>query len=84
MGHQEDGGVTIPGDVEEMTRCGTYCYGLVDMVVIDQELDLILEVLSTWMFQWFCQEGDNLWVAECLLWGMKPLDSRYIQGCLPP
>lgn len=47
MGHQEDGGVTIPGDVEEMTGCGTYCYGLVDMVVIDQELDLILEVLST-------------------------------------
>lgn len=42
---QGDGGVLIPGGVEERTGHGTQCPGPVDMAVLGQRLDLtILEV----------------------------------------
>lgn len=34
-----DSGVTIPGDVEGQTGCGTQCQGLVDRAVISHRLD---------------------------------------------
>ena len=36
---QGSGGVIVPGDVQEMWRCGTEVHGLVDMVVVGQQLD---------------------------------------------
>lgn len=44
---QESGGITVPEGAHETTGRGTWCYGLVDKVVIGQRLDLvILEIFS--------------------------------------
>jgi len=44
------GGVTIPGNVQKTSRCGTSGYGLVGMVVMGWWLNLtILKVFSTLM-----------------------------------
>lgn len=44
---QGGSGLTIPGRVQEMTGCDTYCCGLVGKVAFSQRLDLMaLEVFS--------------------------------------
>ena len=51
------GGVTIPGGVQKTCRCGTSGYGLVGMVVLGWQLDLVtLEIFSNLndsMILWF-------------------------------
>lgn len=46
---QGGGGITKPGGVPETAGCDTWCYGLVDMMVLGQRLDTILEVFPTLM-----------------------------------
>ncbi|KAJ7411439.1 hypothetical protein BTVI_49930 [Pitangus sulphuratus] len=44
---QGSGGLSVPGDFEDETGCGTQCHSLVTTVVVDQRLDLMIsEVLS--------------------------------------
>ena len=44
---QGGGGVTIPGGVQKTCRCGILGHGLVGMVVLGEQLDLIiLEIFS--------------------------------------
>lgn len=46
---QGGGGITKLGGVPETAGCDTWCYGLVDMMVLGQRLDTILEVFPTLM-----------------------------------
>lgn len=43
-----DGAVPIPGGAQEMTACGTLCYGLVEKLMFSPRLNLmILEFFSS-------------------------------------
>jgi len=55
---QGGGGVTIPGSVQETCSCGTLGHGLVGMVVLGWQLDLMsLEIFSN---LWFYDKVHNL------------------------
>lgn len=73
---QGSGRVTIPGSVHKTDRHGTFCCGLVGMVILVRRLDLIiLEAFSSLDNSWFCELSKH---SYCCCWFGTPISGSAV------